>query len=113
MQGCFRQYPEIYGAELGDEEDVEGEGQGEAAAASPAANADAPVTQDATSEPASAELQGLREQTPGAAPSNKPETNNLPGAAPANGKVPTKWEDATAANDHPDGEGEEKKDEKK
>lgn len=90
MQDCFRQYPEIYGAELADEAEAE------AAQESP----DAPAAQTSNETPA-VEYQKLRDEPPAAsigASENKPEAYNLPGAVPANDAVPAKWEDATAAN---------------
>ena len=84
MQECFRQYPEIYGAELADEEEA--------------------AAQDALEgEPPIAEYQKAREDAPSVSAAtgsaeHKLETSNLPSATPANGEVPTKWEDATEAN---------------
>jgi len=98
MQECFRQYPEIYGAELADEEE---------AAAQDALDGEPPV----------AEYQKAREDSPSinaavGAAEHKLETDNLPGATPANGEVPAKWEDATEANVKEVAKPKEKQDEK-
>lgn len=116
MQECFRQYPEIYGAELSDEgeEGTEGAAAPEGVA-SPEGSPDA-LPSNADSEPASTEYQKLREQAPPATSSvsdSKPETDNVPGSTPANGQVPAKWEDATAANHEVDDSEDGKKEEGK
>ena len=123
MQECFRKYPEIYGAELADEEDAADAGQG---------NPDAPDTQadtQASSKAPNPEDQQSPPQepptTPAAANDNKSETvtpvkpdtplnaDTPVNAAPVSDAIPTKWDDATEANEKveskPDG-AEEKKD---
>lgn len=86
MQECFRQYPEIYGAELADEEE-----------ASQESDAEAPST----------DYQKLREDAPTTTSAAKSATDatdaqveaeSLPSAKAANGEVPAQWEDATGAN---------------
>ncbi|POR31365.1 Intermembrane space import and assembly protein 40 [Tolypocladium paradoxum] len=78
MQECFRKYPEIYGAELSDDElaedGVDGAGQ-------------APAE----------EYQVARDEAPAA--KETPEAHNSSGVTPVENPIPTKWEDATAAND--------------
>ncbi|KFH43151.1 Mitochondrial intermembrane space import and assembly protein-like protein [Hapsidospora chrysogenum ATCC 11550] len=109
MQECFRKYPEIYGAELADEEDAAEAGQG---------NPDAPDTQADTQ--ASSKVPNPEDQqsspqepptTPAAANDNKSETvtpvkpdtplnaDTPVNAAPVSDAIPTKWDDATEANE--------------
>lgn len=100
MQDCFRQYPEIYGAELSDEAEEAAEGVEAAAAASPEGSPE-PLPNNADNEPPVTDHQALREEAPATISGQtnaKLETDNLPGAASVNGQVPSKWEDATAAN---------------
>ncbi len=96
MQECFRQYPEIYGAELADDEaDDE---IGEAALAAPKEQQQAPEQSDAPAptggaevvNPPKAEVAQKAEAEPAPVPEEPSEAESEP-------KGP-KWEDATAAN---------------
>ena len=71
MQDCFRKYPEVYGAELADEEEAERELNEESA---PPAAQSVELGQD------------------------KPETQSSPATSSAEHEAMPKWEDATAAN---------------
>lgn len=98
MQECFREYPEIYGAELSDESEEGAEGV--ESAASPEGSPEA-LPNNTDSKPPSMDHQQLREHAPANSSSvadSKLETDNIPSAVPANGQVSAKWEDATAAN---------------
>lgn len=88
MQECFRQYPEIYGAELGDEEEAAQE------------SLDAPAAQ-ASNEALVSEQQPRDELPTTSVQDNekKLETDDLPGDVRVNEDAPKKWEDASAAND--------------
>ena len=100
MQECFRQYPEIYGAELADEEEA-------AAQDSP----DAPAAQT-SNEPPVSEQQQTRDEQPAISVEgheSKLEADTAPEAIRVNQEAPKKWEDASAANDKV----EDKKDETK
>jgi intermembrane space import and assembly protein 40 len=101
MQDCFRQHPDVYGAELAEDDAAEeaAEQHAEDHATKTA------ITPDADAVPAIAEpdRQALRESKP-APPS--PQTNaeapvkkTSTTPAPENDPFPTKWDDATAAND--------------
>lgn len=110
MQECFRQYPEIYGAELSDDAEEGGED-----AASPEGSPE-PLPNNSDNEPPAMDHQQLRENAPSAGSTitdSKLETDNLPGATSVDGQVPTKWEDATAANREVDNKEETKKEESK
>jgi intermembrane space import and assembly protein 40 len=77
MQDCFRQYPDIYGAELSDD--------GEEDAADDLHQVPRDEPQDAPA--------------PVAAKDNRPETENLPGVKSVeDSAVPKQWEDATDAD---------------
>ncbi|PNY24980.1 Intermembrane space import and assembly protein 40 [Tolypocladium capitatum] len=82
MQECFRKYPEIYGAELSDdelaEEGIDGAGQPSAAEGHQVAREDAQA-------PAVKEI--------------APETHNSSGVKPVENPIPTKREDAAAADE--------------
>lgn len=100
MQECFRKYPEIYGAELADDEDAEpdfGEDAPEptdAAApavekvAEPESTTAAPVADDKTPEP-EAKIQI----------ETKSEPKAVEAEVKTSEKTGPKWEDATGAND--------------
>ncbi|KJZ78683.1 hypothetical protein HIM_02074 [Hirsutella minnesotensis 3608] len=85
MQECFRKYPDIYGAELADDDMPEDD-------------------MPATPEPVETDHQMLRESPAPAKPEdikpedNKPETHNLPGVRPVEEAELPPWEDATRAN---------------
>lgn len=82
MQECFREYPEIYGAELADE----------AAADETMADAGVPPLEDS---------QKLRDEHDTDAESLKHATRDAsaPVKPPTKDPIPTKWDDATAANE--------------
>jgi intermembrane space import and assembly protein 40 len=130
MQECFRKYPEIYGAELADEEDAAEAGQGDPDA--PDTQADARVSYKAPNPEDQQSSPQESPTTPTAANDSKSETDNpaRPGtvipvkpdtplnadtpvnAAPVSDAIPRKWDDATEANDKveskPDGAKEKK-----
>lgn len=94
MQECFRQYPDIYGAELSAEEEA-AEGLDAQSAAQKvddaAATATAPVQNDEES------YQKIREDS---TPSSTVElSQSSTKAHEENEAAPAKWSDATAAND--------------
>lgn len=100
MQDCFRQHPDVYGAELAEDDAAEeaAEQHAEEHATKTA------ITPDADAAPVIAEPdhQTLRESKPA---SVSPQTNaeapvkKSATPAPENDPFPTKWDDATAAND--------------
>ena len=82
MQVCFRKYPEIYGAELSDDELAEDavDGAGQA--------------------PTPEEYQVLRDEAQvSAAKEGTPDATLPSDVTPVESSIPAKWEDATAAND--------------
>ena len=90
MQECFRQYPEVYGAELADEEDAAAAVEGEGAAPAPedGAIAKQAVEDEAGStspQPTSTEAKAITESPKEVQQATEPETTN-------------KVEDATDAN---------------
>lgn len=87
MQECFRQYPEIYGSELEDEE-AEAEAGDAAAAAVPAAKAAAPSEASAALVDEE-DRQQLREaRLAQGRHSDAAETDNLPGVKLVESSVP-------------------------
>lgn len=105
MQECFRKYPEIYGAELADEEDAEpdfGEETPESAgAAAPAAAAEKVAEPESTPAAPAAEIETPKTETKiQIEPDSKPEpAETVVKAHAAPEKTGPKWEDATTAND--------------
>ncbi|KAG9258760.1 intermembrane space import and assembly protein 40 [Emericellopsis atlantica] len=96
MQECFRQYPEIYGAELADDEEADTEG---AAAASPEAST---AAQPKAPADATEDQQQLRSDVPASAhveeSEKKLESAHTTGVDVADSQAPPPWEDATDAN---------------
>lgn len=82
MQECFRKYPEIYGAELSDDELAEDSVDG---AAQPPVPEEYQVAREDVQAPASEE--------------STPRENSVSSAKAVDNPIPAKWEDATAAND--------------
>lgn len=95
MQECFRKYPDIYGAELADEE---------AADAALEESGEPPMTDVLESREAKENLESTVVDT------DLSGRHQLPGAKTLNDPIPAKWDDATAANNKVQ---EEKKEEKK
>lgn len=111
MQDCFRQHPDVYGAELAEDEAAE-----EAAEQHAAQSADEHAAVKPTSTPdtkaAQPDRQQLREQPASSPPPQKPQQEKKESAStaaaaapistpatPEHDPFPTKWDDATAAND--------------
>lgn len=88
MQDCFRKYPEVYGAELADEEDLEGDD-----------NVPEPLPGKGSHEPPVTEHQRTRTGTPMSdAQPDMSEVENLPGVRPVEEGITMKWEDARESN---------------
>lgn len=108
MQDCFREHPDVYGAELADDEEAEANAAAtEAQAATDAETLSAPA-EAKTGQPEThgdAERQQLRDAVPASAAEKKEgaasKMSNATSvtAAEASDPFPTKWDDATAAND--------------
>jgi intermembrane space import and assembly protein 40 len=112
MQECFRQYPEIYGGELTDDDD---DAEAPEAPAAPAASVedDQKVLKDsgaAQSTPAAQESAPVEEdhqvlkhniesQSPAAAEKRISDALPVPKPEPTPSEIPQKWDDATAANE--------------
>lgn len=92
MQECFRQYPEIYGAELADDEADDEIGQ--AALDAPKEEQQAPVAPTGEPEivPPETEVAQKEQGKPANVPTEPTE------AKPESESKGPKWEDATAAN---------------
>lgn len=83
MQECFKEYPEIYGAELQDDAD-EGD-------APPQSEGETPLPDSRATQTESPSVD-IKDKTP--------EKDNLPVTTQATEEpIPAKWDDATAAND--------------
>jgi intermembrane space import and assembly protein 40 len=105
MQECFRKYPEIYGAELADDEEAEAEAAVAAATASPERSAAAQpksaidAAEDKQQPQAKSPISTQVEQS-----EKKPGAETTPAAAVADSQVAPPWEDATDANNDPKAE---------
>lgn len=96
MQDCFRQYPEIYGSELADEDD-EAEGPAptiEGASAAGSTDAPAVADRDQAPEPVQAKIEPAL-----SSPKQPTEAAEQATRAEVDPNVTTKAFDATAAND--------------
>jgi intermembrane space import and assembly protein 40 len=112
MQECFRQYPEIYGGELTDDDD---DAEAPEAPAAPAASVedDQKVLKDSgaaqstraaqESAPVEEDHQVLKHniesQSPAAAEKRISDALPVPKPEPTPSEIPQKWDDATAANE--------------
>ena len=103
MQGCFHQYPDIYGAELNAEDEAEAEAELDAHPAA-AQNVDADAPQQQLN--GEGGHQKIREDHPSPSPAAPAfrDSTRLHEEEPASGEAsagaaPTKWSDATAANE--------------
>lgn len=93
MQECFRKYPDIYGAELADDEQPE---QAEAEGKQPSApEAPAPRDEGRPTQPHETEIQALR----GDVAVGESEAPGLSRAKSAESSAPARWADATDANE--------------
>jgi intermembrane space import and assembly protein 40 len=102
MQECFRQYPEIYGAELSDEEDAAAEDSFEPIPATEAIPAPAAPASASAPDTTSEDHQKLREPSPSTSAllSNIGDSQHDPiPSREASDNIPAKWDDATGAND--------------
>jgi|SRR6188768_2691117 len=99
MQDCFRKYPEIYGAEIADEEDGEAPALADDSALAKAVSESTHDSSEQTPEPvkpvaAAADaleggIQKLREEKPKEKPQEKPQEETV---------IPEQAHDATQAN---------------
>ena len=102
MQECFREYPEIYAAELSDEEDGE---QPAPETSAEGADKQAPAPEPTVEESSDAKAETKAERESGEKP--KPVLEEVKQAEPAfkeQTPIPKAWEDATDANEKADKE---------
>lgn len=105
MQECFRKYPDIYGAELADDEASQEAEDGaqqppapENQAASQAETRQetrAPRDEEQPKQPHDTDVQALRDEVAVI----KAEAPNFPSAKSTEGTAPARWADATDANE--------------
>jgi mitochondrial intermembrane space import and assembly protein 40 len=102
MQECFRQYPEIYGAELSDEEDAVADNSAEPIPATETTPAPAAPASASAPDTTTEDYQKLREPSPSTSALLSNIGDSQPEPIPsreASDNIPAKWDDATGAND--------------
>lgn len=98
MQDCFRQHPDVYGAELAEDDAAEeaAEQHAEQHAVKTAVNPDA----DAAPVVEETDRQQLRDSIPGSTHNNaEAPSETTSQSVDESDPFPAKWDDATAAND--------------